>query len=258
MAQFSLVQPNITDAIGTVIDVGRHATPLFKDMDGDGLIDLVSGEQNGNLNYYRNTGTEESPDWTYVTDSLGRVRTNDIFTLGHSVPYFYTSDNGVLELMVGSESGRLWHYDGIEGNLDGTWNLISSGFMDIDEGFRSGVCLYDFTGDGELDMVVGNYRGGLSFWRSDAISGISDRGRINSVVSAWPNPTNGTVELVVPELPTSGTMWVVRNALGQEVVRFPLTGLRTVLDLSGSPNGMYTIRAEGSSSTRAVRVVLSR
>lgn len=258
VAQFTLIQPNIMDAGGTVIDVGRHATPLFTDLDGDGLIDLISGEQNGNLNFYRNTGTELSPSWTYVTDSLGRVRTNDVFTLGHSVPYLYTSDNGVRELMVGSESGRLWHYDGIEGNLGGTWNLISSGFMDIDEGFRSGVCLHDFTGDGELDMVVGNYRGGLSFWRSDAISGLADLGRFQSSVSAWPNPTTGSVELVVPELLQTGTVWVVRNSLGQDLFRVPHTGLRTVLDLSGSPNGIYTIRAEGGSMTRSVRVVLSR
>jgi hypothetical protein len=258
VAQFTLVQPNITDAGGAVIDLGRHVTPQFTDLDGDGLIDFIAGEQNGNLNFYRNTGTQAFPVWTYVTDSLGRVRTNDVFTLGHSVPFLFVNDEGVRELIVGSESGRLWRYSGIDGNLGGTWTLESSEFMGLDEGFRAGACLYDFTGDGELDMVVGNYRGGLSFWRSDVISGIASRAATITTISAWPNPTEGILEMVLAHQLPSGASWVVRNELGQEVLRAPVLGLRTTLDLAGSPNGLYTIRAEGQQSTTTVRVVLSR
>lgn len=258
VAQFSLIQPNIMDADGAVIDLGRHVTPQFTDLDGDGLLDFIAGEQNGNLNYYRNTGTLSAPIWTFVTDSLGHVRTNDDFTLGHSVPFLFVNDEGVRELMVGSESGRIWRYSGIEGNLGGTWTLETSAFMGLDEGFRTGVCLFDLTGDDELDMVVGNYRGGLSFWRSDLISGIGVSARPVSNVSVWPNPTTGTIELMVAEPLPIGTLWVVRNALGQQVLRMPSNGTRTTLDLGGSPDGLYTIQAEGHRSTSPVRVILSR
>ena len=37
------------------IDVGSYASPFLIDLDADGLIDIVSGKQNGKLNYYKNT-----------------------------------------------------------------------------------------------------------------------------------------------------------------------------------------------------------
>ena len=54
--------PVYTERTGTAnpwngIDVGENATPTFADIDGDGLLDLIVGEQGGTLKYYRNTTT---------------------------------------------------------------------------------------------------------------------------------------------------------------------------------------------------------
>ncbi|MBA4322651.1 MAG: hypothetical protein C0408_07530, partial [Odoribacter sp.] len=55
------------------IDVGWYSTPQLIDLDRDSLIDLVVGEKSGNLNYYKNTGTEFNPVFTLVNDSLGHI-----------------------------------------------------------------------------------------------------------------------------------------------------------------------------------------
>ena len=257
IAQFVSEQPNITDSEGEVIDLGMDVTPQFNDLDQDGLLDLVVGEQNGNLNYLRNVGTTTSAEWTLVTDSLGHVMTEGVFTQGYSVPFLFENAEGNREMLVGSDPGWLWHYTNIDGNLDGTWTLTDTSFMDIRDGYRTGLCLYDLTGDEELDLVVGNFRGGLSFWRSDQVSGITDLGRPRTEVIARPNPTNGRLELITSEVPAPNSIWVFRNSIGQEVARIPATGTRTLADLSQFTEGIYTVRGEGSSSTPPVRVVVT-
>jgi hypothetical protein len=54
------------------IDVGDYSAPQLFDLDKDNLPDLIIGEQNGNLNFYKNTGTSSNPSFILVTDSLAR------------------------------------------------------------------------------------------------------------------------------------------------------------------------------------------
>ncbi|MBL7939025.1 MAG: T9SS type A sorting domain-containing protein [Flavobacteriales bacterium] len=257
IAQFVLDQPNITDSEGEVIDLGMNVTPQFNDMDGDGLLDLIVGEQNGNLNYLRNSGTATDAAWTLVTDSLGHVMTEGEYSQGFSVPFLFENAQGDREMLVGSDPGWLWHYTNIDGNLDGTWTLTDTSFMDIRDGYRTSLCLYDFTGDEELDLVIGNFQGGLSFWRSDVVSGIAGPARPRTEVTALPNPTDGSLELITSAPLARGSYWVFRNSIGQEVARIPATGSRTTTDLSGLAAGIYVVRAEGSATTEPIRVVVS-
>lgn len=246
VAQFSLVQPNMTYQDGTVIDVGRQATPQFVDLDRDGLADLVLGEQNGNLNYIRNTGSASVPSWTLETDSLGKVSTVTPYTLGHSVPFIYTNVEDEYELLVGSETGTLWHYTGIDGNLAGTWTLTDSSFMDLDEGYRSTVCLHDYTGDGGLDMVLGNYRGGVSFWRSGSpTSAVRGQATPRDLVSVRPNPSSGVVQVLLPPAyAQQRTTLHLYNAMGQRIGSYPTRSTVQEVDLSAYGTGVYIIQPE--------------
>jgi hypothetical protein len=261
VAQFQLIQPNVTDAGGQVIDVGQFATPIFHDLDGDGRTDLIVGERNGNLNYYRNTGTAQNPAWTLVSESLGGVSTNEYWNVtGHSAPFLFTTPAGERQMLLGSESGWLYHYGGIDGNISGTWTLLDSTYMDRRDGIRTGVCLYDFTGDGLLDLVVGNYRGGLSFWRSDAPTGVEglDTADRTPRFTAAPNPTDGNLVLTLGTMPGPGSQWVVRNALGQVVATLPAVAERTTLDAAAWPAGSYLVRLEGPAFSATQRVVVVR
>ncbi|WP_419609878.1 hypothetical protein, partial [Thiolapillus sp.] len=49
------------------IDVGLYSTPTLADIDGDGDLDLVVGENNGTLKYYQNTGTTSNPAYEAKT-----------------------------------------------------------------------------------------------------------------------------------------------------------------------------------------------
>ena len=44
------------------IDVGDVSHPTFTDLDGDGLLDLIIGENDGNLNHYEQVAAEDAID----------------------------------------------------------------------------------------------------------------------------------------------------------------------------------------------------
>ena len=43
------------------IDVGYFATPQIVDLNRDGLLDIIIGEQSGTINYCENSGTITNP-----------------------------------------------------------------------------------------------------------------------------------------------------------------------------------------------------
>ncbi len=49
------------------VDVGNYSTPTFVDIDNDGDFDAFIGEYYGNINYYKNTGSNSSPTFTAQT-----------------------------------------------------------------------------------------------------------------------------------------------------------------------------------------------
>lgn len=256
VAQFVLEQVNVADVDAVMIDVGQFATPQFNDLDGDGLLDMIIGERNGNLNHYRNVGTSNTPEWSLQTETLGGVSTVEWWNVtGHSVPFLFRNQQNEREMLLGSESGWLYHYGNIEGNVSGAWTLLDSTFMDLRDGSRSALCLYDFTGDGELDLIVGNYRGGLSFWRSDPIATVVSQSMVPAF-TMYPNPANGTVQLVMDPLAASTGVWVLRNALGQEVMRIATNSTTTVADISALPEGVYLVRFESDVNSATQRLLV--
>ena len=257
VAQLALQQVNVPDMDGVTIDVGQFATPIFHDLDGDGLLDLIIGERNGNLNHYRNMGSTTAPLWSLMSEDLGQVSTVEWWNVtGHSQPFMFRNAQNEREMLLGSESGWLYHYGNIEGNTGGAWTLLDSTFMDLRDGSRSIVCLYDFTGDGTLDLVAGNYRGGLSFWRSDPVSTVVSQQRPVPTFSISPNPATTTVDLVLDPMIAGNGAWVLRNALGQEVLRVATNTVRTTISITDLHKGVYLVRFEGEVNSGTQRLVV--
>jgi hypothetical protein len=159
---FELTEANYDD-----IDVGGYATPQLFDLNRDGLLDLIIGERTGNLNYYKNTGTAGNARFELITDQLGGV---DLIPpldfVGYTYPFFFHSDQGIL-LLCGSQSGELHLYQNIEGNLDGEFLKVDNAFEGFDVGMRSTVSGTDMDGDGNLDLAIGNYAGGVTLFKTN-------------------------------------------------------------------------------------------
>jgi len=184
-AQFQLENVNLFS-----IDVGQHSAPFLFDMNEDGLLDLVLGRVDGSITYAQNNGSENSPVFDNLVDDFGGISVgNDESLYGFSVPYVF-SENGQIEMLVGSESGRIFHYNTISGNLSGNFNLVSDNFQNTKEG-KNVACLFeDFTGDGYRDMFLGMQSGGLFYYVFDSSVNDIEMEDYSNSFDIYPNPTN--------------------------------------------------------------------
>lgn len=82
-------------------------TPTFGDLDGDGDLDLVVGESNGRLHYYKNTaGPGAAAQYTLQAANFSGIQEPQ-----YSAPcLFDLNEDGKLDLLVGSRNGKLNYY----------------------------------------------------------------------------------------------------------------------------------------------------
>lgn len=182
------------------IDVSGFSKPQLIDLNGNGLLDLVVGGQNGKIAYYENQGTISNPVFIKITDELGEVNVTDPMAsyTGHSAPHFFLDAHGHMRLFVGSESGRIFYFKDIEGNLDGIFTLAEERLLLINEGIRSAPFTAFLTNTDFPDMITGNYGGGLSFYKGSepkpfGINSINSQS--GSCFKAYPNPVTDNLTI---------------------------------------------------------------
>jgi hypothetical protein len=176
---------------------------------------------------------------------------------GYSVPFMFTNSTGNRELVVGSESGWIHHYANIDGNLAGAWDLVDSTWQGLREGMRTGVAMYDFTGDGYLDAVIGNYRGGLSFWRNDFASATPLQTMVASdAFQLLPNPAQDRTTVVLSMDPSADTLLELTDAQGRAVRAARPSGRQYQLDTHDLAPGFYMITLATGAQRWSQRLVV--
>lgn len=182
-ASFILFGPNYQG-----IDPGQNSAPQLIDITNDGLLDLLIGEKNGNINYYHNTGTAAAPIFTLENEFWGNVDVRTLGALtGHAVPFLYKNTTGQFTLYVGCEGGTIYNYSPTA-DFSGAFTKNTSTFNNIDEGNYSSINIADINSDNLPDIVTGNQRGGITIYRDEAATAINNSIKTDDVI-AYPNPT---------------------------------------------------------------------
>lgn len=184
--QLSLHTPNYYN-----IDVGQYAAPVLWDLNQDNLLDLVIGKLTGDLLYLPNNGSSTTAVFDTIIYDFGQVHVANLFAgYGYSRPYFYI-ENDATQLLVGSESGHLYHYNNIDNNINGSFNLLDTFALNIWDGIKTSVSYQDLNNDSVKDLIIGNQSGGLIYYQSDTtntkITEPSERLHI------FPNPAENSV-----------------------------------------------------------------
>ncbi|MBO4645525.1 MAG: T9SS type A sorting domain-containing protein [Bacteroidales bacterium] len=238
----------------TGVDVGDYAVPQLFDLNRDGKNDLLVGNRRGRIAYLQNH-TEQQMDFRLVTDTLGSVdvRNAEISYFGYCVPCFFRHPSQETVLFCGTEQGHIVYYDQIDGNLGGTFRqreafLIDNTRETIREGIRCAPAVADLNQDGYVDLIAGNWAGGLSFFEGATPLPVSAEQPLcnKRTASVFPNPTTG---LCTVKLPENTCGWLcITDTFGRAVLSRAICNEQQIsLNLSPLPSGIYVgqIRSNG-------------
>jgi len=215
------------------IDVGSNSAPQIVDLDNDGLNDLVIGNSRGFIQFFKNIGTPTNPDFSQFAtiDTLGKVKVNSYFldslfdnigdligfdtiyypNSGNPTPHFVDLDNnGALDLVVGSDHGKLYTYTNIENNLNGSFTEIKdilyspyfNDFRDTRFGGRIVPTSYFDIKSQKRNIMVGNYNGGLHFLKNtfgttDTMMKVGIKNIPKNQSKVYPNPAKTEIKIEI-------------------------------------------------------------
>lgn len=231
------------------IDIGQGAIPQIVDVNGDKLPDIVLGNRRGNISYFQNTGTLQKAAFAALDNAapniqrLGKVDgTAEGNFIGYSAPLFFRQ-NQSLRLLLGTEHGELRLYDNIDNNLAGTFNMSDNKLGGMRLGGRTKADLADINGDGFLDMVVGNARGGLSLYSTTFRSSQTTAVReplANQALNLVPNPASNWVS--IPGLSDEEGILTVFDMAGRQVMQQNTNRYTNEIQIRDWTPGVYVFR----------------
>jgi hypothetical protein len=242
--QFTLYKPYLRHSKGRVMDVGSFAAPMITDVDNDGINDVIIGSQNGKIAYYHNTGTLSAnvPVFDSVTHFWGGINVTHPGTLQSYAYPFLFKDKGTTKLLVGSVDGYLHLFDNIDNNINGTFTLVDSMYQKVYQGTRTAPCGADLNNDGYLDLIVGNYQGGVSFYKGvskDIIGVDTYDALLHFNFDLFPNPADNSVTIRIHYEYNKLYTVEIYNVMGQMMSEHLISNNLLNLDTGNMSPGMY-------------------
>jgi hypothetical protein len=267
------------------ISMGTYSTPYLADINKDGLLDMVIGGVNGKFSYYQNTGSKTSPAYTLVTDSFGRVRTNDFYynytdydTNGHptdstlmmipngrSAPVITDLDHdGKLDMISGALYGNLIFYMDIEDHLNDkfirTDTFLYNRLLGKPEkksfGAFSTVAAADLNNDEIPELLIGSHMGGFYFYGSKEVFYDSEKKELSKLsCNIYPNPAQSQVNISFSDPLQDNGILHITDMTGRSIFSTYISaGTRYYsVDLNNFSRGIYTVQLKLSNGQSVVR-----
>lgn len=151
-------------AIGQPLSMGAFTSADVTDWNGDGLLDLIVGNENGFLGYFENLGDNAFAPMQYMTVN-GEPIDHDAGDFpylpierwyGYSMPSVGDwNGDGVLDVLVSDIRGRVKIYNGTGSltELSGPEDAVLDNGEPLRVASRTRVKMIDWNGDGRTDVV---------------------------------------------------------------------------------------------------------
>ncbi len=250
--------------------MGNNSSPVVADWNGDGLMDLVVGQEStspGSVRLYLNSGSVGNP--VFTTYSWVQSGSSNISWYRCTPQLVDLNGDGKRDLVVGENNAKIAYYENVGTNyapqFSGYEYLESEG-SDIDLYYGTRLWVDDWDENGTEDLLVSDYDGWVYLYPG-LTTGVAE-GSIAPAAPAW--------ELTLPGNPFSGAIRArfdgpageeaslrVYDQSGRMVAERAVTaasaGLTDVtLDMGGAPAGIYMVRLSAPSGSAATPAVLLR
>ncbi len=245
----------LKNSINENIKAGIYSRIRLNDVDLDGDLDIVVGDFNGQVLLYRNIGTSVTYNFE-IDEAYFNIEKPGNYT--NPICFDYDSD-GINELFVGTDAGKILLYEN-GNNLSPSFVLADDNFLNASFGKEPNLFFSDIENDGDKDIIIGNIKGGLYFYRNNIISSVIDKPLVNNLnisLKSYPNPFNGSVQIEIGVPDNLYFSLKIFNILGEEVALL-YNGIskgetqKFVWDTSNISNGIssgtyiISIQAEGN------------
>jgi len=136
-----------------------YCAPAFGDLDGDGDGDLIVGENEYAIRFYRNSGTPGTASWTEVSE---RYITLDV---GYPCyPAFCDLDgDGDQDMLLGRYYYGVYLCENTGSPQAAAWRIDYTNYY-IEDANTPAFC--DIDGDGDKDLFLGRTDGSISFYEN--------------------------------------------------------------------------------------------
>ena len=147
-----------------LVNVGKYASPVFADLDGDGDLDALVGERYGNTVYFRNTGTPSRP--AFAAPSSNPFGLSDVGEW--SRPTFADLDgDGDLDAFIGERYGNTVYFRNTGSTTAPAFAAPTNNPFGLDfVQYQSDPTFADLDADGDLDAFIGDLYGNTVYFRN--------------------------------------------------------------------------------------------
>jgi hypothetical protein len=221
-------------------------SPLFFDLNKDGLKDLLIGKGSGRLEYYKNTGTVKSPSYSLENEEFGGI-VSDYITGNISLAAADLNGDGKEELIMGNRSGYLKVYKNITeqnpvkivADSSSIFDDLTGKYASIQVGGGLNVAVADLNNDQIPDLMIGTNTGGLR-WLKNTSKFIVTANEAPIDLVVFPNPTNRYLTVKNPSIGDYELFDMVGRRISTQ--KNTQTNQEITFDLTAQNDGIYFLK----------------
>jgi hypothetical protein len=229
------------------------------DVDSDGEFDVLVGRSTGRVEYYRNLGNFETPNFVQEDQSFYDLDFSP-FRQNPSIEITDFDVDGKSDMLIGDARGNLTIYNDFLSNLEnpveGQTELIimSDSLSTFNFGSKLAPVAVNLFNENKPAIAIGTGQGGISILRNETASSNPGNGNIG----LYPNPIRPDQVLTVRS--KKSFLANVVTTSGQVVMKnIQLTANEDILvNISTLKEGLYIMSPVDGSKSDAIRFVVSK